>query len=278
MARNQARDQVEDILRYYEVNDEETRLERQQLELLMTIQILNKYLPSSGSILELGAGSGTYTVELASRGYEMTAFDFSEKLIEKNKTALMAANVDKPVEHVVADARDVTKVLAGKKYDAIIVMGPLYHLIKKHERETLMKDLQGMLTKNGVLFTAHMTRVGLITYMLMKFPGWVVQNYAEAEEMWAAGFAKEHPRNGQFRGYWSWLDEIRSLHEDHGFMLEAIHAQDPCIGALDEHFNALSEDLKVSWASYLFGISAHPDVLGAARHVMGVARRAKSKA
>jgi 2-polyprenyl-3-methyl-5-hydroxy-6-metoxy-1,4-benzoquinol methylase len=77
-------DDVSDIKTYYDnVTDRETtRLERHQLERDITWLYLDKYLPAKGSILEIGTASGAYTVELAKRGYDITAVDISEKMLD----------------------------------------------------------------------------------------------------------------------------------------------------------------------------------------------------
>ena len=72
-------DDVSDIAFYYN-NDpdrEHTRLERHQLEYELTWRYLDHYLPSIASILEIGAATGRYTLELAKRGHTITAVDMS---------------------------------------------------------------------------------------------------------------------------------------------------------------------------------------------------------
>ena len=77
-------DDVSDIAELYNGNplEEHSRLERRQLEYDLTWRYLNDYLPSKGRILEVGAATGRYTVELAKRGYTVTAVDLSAGLLE----------------------------------------------------------------------------------------------------------------------------------------------------------------------------------------------------
>jgi 2-polyprenyl-3-methyl-5-hydroxy-6-metoxy-1,4-benzoquinol methylase len=69
-------DDVSDIQQHYNEDpvQEYERLSRHQLEWEMTWRYLDHYLPRQGPILEIGAGPGPYTVELAKRGYQVTAF------------------------------------------------------------------------------------------------------------------------------------------------------------------------------------------------------------
>src|SRR5436190_15915246 len=78
-------DDIRDIAAYYDSDParEHSRLEEHQLEYELTWRYLDRYLPSQGSILEVGAASGRYTLELAKRGYTITAVDLSAALLEE---------------------------------------------------------------------------------------------------------------------------------------------------------------------------------------------------
>jgi S-adenosylmethionine-dependent methyltransferase len=66
-------DDISDIRQYYdETYDEDSRLDRHQLERDLTWRYLDAFLPSTGHVLEIGAASGGYTVGLAQRGYSIT--------------------------------------------------------------------------------------------------------------------------------------------------------------------------------------------------------------
>src|SRR5215813_774641 len=77
-------DDVSDIGDFYDRNAEKehTRLEEHQLEYDLTWRYLSQYLPAQGSVLEIGAATGRYTLELAKRGYTVTAVDLSAVQLE----------------------------------------------------------------------------------------------------------------------------------------------------------------------------------------------------
>jgi S-adenosylmethionine-dependent methyltransferase len=83
-------DDITDIAAYYD-NDpevERSRLDRHQLEYDLTWRYLNQYLPSNGSILEIGAATGRYTLGLARRGSSVTAVDLSARNIDVCRKSL----------------------------------------------------------------------------------------------------------------------------------------------------------------------------------------------
>jgi 2-polyprenyl-3-methyl-5-hydroxy-6-metoxy-1,4-benzoquinol methylase len=68
-------DDVTDIRSFYDrnVENEQGRLERHPVERDVTWRFLDKYLPPSGKILEVGAATGAYPIPLAKKGYSVTA-------------------------------------------------------------------------------------------------------------------------------------------------------------------------------------------------------------
>jgi SAM-dependent methyltransferase len=123
-------DDIRDIADYYDTDPEKehSRLAQHQLEYDLTWRYLNQYLPAQGSILEVGAATGRYTKELARRGYTLTAVDLSAALLEECRKGLADEGLERHVRLMVADARDLGSVLE-RRFDAVLLMGPLYHLI-----------------------------------------------------------------------------------------------------------------------------------------------------
>ena len=61
----------EKVKGYYSVFDEKNRLARDnsgRMEYEMTMQILKKYLPGKGKVLDIGGGAGVYAFPLAEAG------------------------------------------------------------------------------------------------------------------------------------------------------------------------------------------------------------------
>jgi SAM-dependent methyltransferase len=128
-------DAIDDIRAYYDKPEcgEDSRLDRYQLERDITLRYLEEVLPPAGRVLEVGAGTGAYTLWLAARGYEVTAVDLSSALMDCCARKIDAAGLSDKVTCHVADARDLSSVL-GTDFDAALLMGPLYHLTQRENR------------------------------------------------------------------------------------------------------------------------------------------------
>lgn len=118
-------DDLTDIEQLYsrDPDREHERLERHQLEHDLTWRYLERYLPASGDILEIGAATGRYTVELARRGYRVTAVDLSAVELDQCRQRLEEAGLADHVTVVAADAQTLGN-LPERVYDALLLMGP----------------------------------------------------------------------------------------------------------------------------------------------------------
>src|SRR5947208_13432804 len=98
-------DDISDIAAFYNgiAGKEDHRLEEHQLEVDLTWRYLDRYLPAQGSILEVGAATGRYTLALARRGYRVTAVDLSPVLLEECRKRIVGAGLEQQVRFVAAD-------------------------------------------------------------------------------------------------------------------------------------------------------------------------------
>ncbi|HJV17275.1 MAG TPA: class I SAM-dependent methyltransferase [Bacillales bacterium] len=79
-------------------------------------------------ILDIGGGPGRYAIYLAEKGHEVTLLDLSNKNIEvaKRKSFERGINLE---DYIHGNALELDKF--EQQYDVILLMGPLYHLIKE---------------------------------------------------------------------------------------------------------------------------------------------------
>ena len=164
-------DDVRDIAEWYSSNlaGEHSRLERHQLEYDLSWRYLEQYLPSQGAILEVGAATGRYTVELAKRGHMLTAVDLSAALLEQCRKNLVDEGLASRVQLVVADARDLGAV-TEKRFAAVLLMGPLYHLVVEADRKLALQEAVDRLRAGGIIFSSLISRFGVMGDLLKKFP------------------------------------------------------------------------------------------------------------
>jgi len=266
-------DDVSDIAAFYdrETEREQCRLDRHQLEHELTWRYLDQYLPAQGSILEIGAATGRYTLELAKRGYRVTAVDLSTANVEIGRKAIAAAGLEKQVRFIAADGRDLHDV-TERGFEAVLLMGPLYHLIDESDRKAALREALDRLRPGGILFSAFISRFGILGDLLKNVPGWIEER-ADVQSVLEKGRdPEEYPRGG-FRGYFAQASEIAPLHEAVGFETLKVAAVEPAISADDESYNRLEGQQRRLWLDLLYAISAESSIVGASRHLLYVGRK-----
>ncbi|MBD3243863.1 MAG: methyltransferase domain-containing protein [Chitinivibrionales bacterium] len=268
-------DDVTDIRSLYDSNParERERLERHQLEHDMTCKLLRRYLHDRRSVLEVGAGVGTYTVTLAREGHDVTAVDLAPAMVDACRQAVDNAGVGDRVTCQIMDARDL-RALDDRQFDAVLLMGPLYHLVYDGDRRLALGQAYDHLVPGGLLLSSFISRYGILGDLLRKMPGWIERD-DEVRSVMERGRDPENMPKGGFRGYFSDVTEIAPLHESVGFQTVELAAVEPAISADDDAYNALEGKRRELWLDLFFGIRTNPTIIGASRHVVYVGRRAE---
>jgi len=147
-----------EILSYYNTGVEKDRLYTDifQLEKERTEEIIQRYLPEHRiRILDVGGGTGHYSFWLKEQAHEVHLVDpVRFNIDEARKIAGERKNV--PESIVLAEARELP--FDNDSFDLILLMGPLYHLTKKEERQEALKESLRVLRKGGRILAVGISR------------------------------------------------------------------------------------------------------------------------
>lgn len=271
-------DDVGDIASYYDShsNKEHIRLEEHKLEFELTWRYLDRYLPAQGHILEIGAATGRYTLELVKRGCMVTAVDLSASEIEICSERLVGEGLEGRARLVVADARNLGEV-TERDFDAVLLMGPLYHLIEEGDRKAALKEAVNRLQEGGLLFSAFLSRFGLMSDLIRFNPAWI-EDQTEVQSILERGRRPDDYPRGGFRGYFARAEEIPPLHEAIGLETLTLAGVDPVIAADDESYNRLQGKMRQLWLDLCYEIGKERSILGASRHLLYIGQKYRSNA
>ena len=159
------------------------------LEFARTQALLERYLPASpAAIADIGGGPGRYAVWLAERGYRVHLIDPIRLHIEQAKAALNGPTMVALATAEVGDARLLG--LSDESVDAVLLLGPLYHLPKHDDRLRALAEARRVCRPGGLVVAAAISRFASTLEGLRG-------NYLE-DPVFAA-LAADHRRNGQHR-------------------------------------------------------------------------------
>lgn len=143
------------IVGYYGEADEDSRLRTGwfRLEHARTQELILRHLPPvPATIVDAGGGSGAYALWLAGLGHHVHLIDVVPKHVEQAR----AASVRQP-EHPLASAElgDARRLAhADGSADAVLLLGPLYHLVEKEDRLACLREAHRVLRPRGLLWGA----------------------------------------------------------------------------------------------------------------------------
>ncbi|MBF9129673.1 class I SAM-dependent methyltransferase [Plantactinospora sp. S1510] len=146
-----------EILTYYVHGAEQGRLTdpRRQIEYLRTRDILARHLPPAGTVADVGGGPGAYALPLAADGYHVHLVDPVPLHLEQ--AAITSAHAKSPLASILrGDARRLP--LDTGSCDAVLLLGPLYHLTKAADRAHAWAEAHRVLVPGGVVVAAATSR------------------------------------------------------------------------------------------------------------------------
>jgi len=125
------------IQEFYDKNvqNEWERLDRHRTEFEVTMKALREFLPPSPCrVLDVGGGPGRYSIALAKSGYAVTLFDLSKGCLDfaERKSSELGVELSGTVK---GSSLDLGK-FADEAFDVVLLMGPLYHLLKREREAT----------------------------------------------------------------------------------------------------------------------------------------------
>lgn len=122
---------------YYRLFDEGSRLDTSEgvIEFRRTLDVLKEHLAPRSRILDLGGGLGRYALELIQWGHRVVLADISPDLLESARRTFAASELQAGIESIdEVNAVDLSRY-EDNSFDAVLALGPFYHLIVEDERE-----------------------------------------------------------------------------------------------------------------------------------------------
>ena len=150
------KDRREEIVKeFYNTYKEDQRFLKphRRVEFLTTTKYIEKYAPKGANILELGAGTGAYSIYLAKKGYKVDAVDFSEHNLEiLNKVSEKTKNLT--VRQ--GDAVELGIYTEGL-FDVTLSLGPMYHVFKEKDIKNAIKEAVRVTKPGGIIIFSYLT-------------------------------------------------------------------------------------------------------------------------
>ena len=264
-----ARNEVE---RFYDDEYEEwDRLEWHTPEFEVTKRYMEEYIPGDTpqKILDIGGGPGRYSIFLAQKGHDVTLFDLSGKNIRQAIEKAQEADVllDSCIH---GDALRLSEYLyKAEQYDVVLLMGPLYHLMREQDREKALQEALRVLKPGGLLFASFIS-----TYAPIQDYASGLYDFGDMDRLLAGledGTAQ--PGKNFTNSYFCGEKEAEDMMEKAGLCQLAFAGVENILCGKEELLHKLASQQQEKWLNLAWRLSQDRKLLGMSEHFLYIGRK-----
>lgn len=256
---------------YYNKFNEEKRLDSRhgRVEYATSMHYIHQSLaelagdrqPSDIRILDIGAGTGRYSVPLSQEGYDVTAVEPVRHNLGRLKQK------DSTVKAYQGNALKL-KRFADESFDLTLLFGPMYHLHSEEDKLAALLEAKRVTRKGGRILAAYiMNEFCVITYAFKERHILESRKEGMLDETYHCT-DKANPLYSMVR-----LEDISELNMKAQLTRIKIIAADGAANYIRPYLNALSEEEFREFIRYHMATCERMDLMGASGHTVDILER-----
>lgn len=234
--------------------------------------LLHEYVHEGDRVLEIGAGPGRFTIELASHGARVVVADISPRQLELNREKVGAAGLEAQVEarHIV-DVVDLSKFEDGSFDATVCYGGPISYVFER--AEDAVAELLRVTRPQGHVLLSVMSRLGA-THRYLRAVFELVEEFGlePVRHVLATGDLSAEINNGHRMHMFSWAG-LEALLERLPCTIVASSAANYLSLRDDDVLDTLDEELWRVFLEWELAACREPGVLDGGTHMIAVLRR-----
>ena len=253
---------------YYNGYDEEGRLlsRHGQVEYLTTMKYIRERLAETPDpkIIEVGAGTGRYSVTLAKEGVNVTAVELIQHNLEILKSKLDGSE---PITAIQGNALDLS-AFPDSSFDMTLLLGPMYHLYTREEKLQALSEAVRVTKPGGYILVAYCMNEPTVVQFVFG------QNHL-----------REVTELNMLTKDWHCISEPKDLFElvrtediaslDAELPVERVKlvATDGATNYMRQYIDSTDDETFEKWLDFHFTICERQDLIGASHHTLDILRK-----
>ena len=254
--------------KYYNKFNEDKRLKSRhgQVEFHITTKYLLKYLKKMDNpkILDVGAGTGAYSIFLHKKGYDVCAVE----LVKKNLSVLKQ-NCDEFLA-IQGDATNLKKI-GDNSVDVTLLFGPMYHLFSEEDKQKALCEAKRVTKNGGLIFVAYyMNDYAVISH------GFVDENINNCLKN--NQLTKNFKIKDDIKNLYSFyrIKDINDLNKKANLKRLKIIGVDGATDYIRKTLNKMNDETFKIYLKYVEILCENKNLIGASSHVLDILKNTKS--
>ncbi len=251
---------------FYSRYIEDDRLERSihgKLEYATTMHYIRRFADSRSKVLEVGAGTGRYSIALAKEGMDVSAVELVQsnfELLKKN-----CEDLDN-IKAFQGDATDLS-CFPDSSFDLTLVLGPMYHLYEKEDVNSAIDEAIRVTKPGGTIMFAF------ISVFAIMYSNYFYGTWQEGQaENFTEDYKVRHFKEQLFTGYD--VTEFEALFDEKETEWITTTGVDGLIEPIEDRpdFSISDKDFEALSKWYL-AFSEKRELLGNTNHLLYICRK-----
>ena len=254
--------------KYYNKFKEENRLKTRHgnVEFSTTMRYILDYIPQNKNpqevkILDIGAGTGRYSVELCQKGYDVTAVE----LVKHNLDILRAKHTNVKIWQ--GNALDL-HFLEDETFDVTLLFGPMYHLHGDQNKIQALNEAKRVTKTGGIILVAYvMNEYSVISYCFKE------HKWQEVVEK--GGLSEDFHIISTDEDLYDYvrLSDIRRFSEACNLRHKKTIAPDGAADYMRKELNEMTEEEFQAFKKFQLAICEAPELLGSSSHTVDILQK-----
>lgn len=251
-----------ELEKYYNKFNEEKRLNSRHgtVEYVVSMKYIHDYLSDDKSekILDIGAGTGRYSVALSNEGYDVTAVE----LVKYNLGILKSKKSN--VKAYQGTALNLSRFETGT-FDVTLLFGPMYHLYTFEDKVKALNEAKRVTKNGGIILVAY-----------------CMNDYAVIRHAFKENNLKECLENNKLTKDFHCIsapedlydyvriEDINRINEAAGIKRIKIIAPDGPANYMRPVLNAMDDETFENFIKYQLAVAEREDLIGASAHTVDI--------
>ena len=226
---------------------------------------IDKYLKPGDKILEVGAGTGAYSLYYANKGYEVESIELSEVNLNILRSKITP---ELNIKAHQGNAIDLSRY-EDNTFDITLVLGPLYHVFDKEERTKVIEEAIRVTKKDGIIIYAYiLTDITILDWGFKRNE--LITNFGEDKMVNKEYKAINKP---EYIFYMSYMDEVEKELDLPSISIEDYIATDGPGRLIKEVINEMDDETYKHYVNYHLSVCNRKDLIGYSGHIIAIAKK-----